>query len=63
MPPPPTVTQIRLNNITTCLTVAMNTLKVLADSVKTPFLVAISSTAMSLLNNIQVNLSVDLLSP
>ncbi|KAJ7909959.1 hypothetical protein B0H13DRAFT_1877147 [Mycena leptocephala] len=53
MPPPPTVTQIRLNNITTCLTVAMNTLKVLADSVKTPFLVAISSTAMSLLNNIQ----------
>ncbi|KAJ6548969.1 hypothetical protein B0H19DRAFT_1265745 [Mycena capillaripes] len=54
MPSRPDITHIRLNNIETCLTVAANTLKVLADSAHIPFLVAISSTTHSLLNNIQM---------
>ncbi|KAJ7838139.1 P-loop containing nucleoside triphosphate hydrolase protein [Mycena leptocephala] len=53
MPPQPSVTQIRLNNITTCLTITANTLHVLASSLKTPFLEAISNTTQSLLEHIQ----------
>ncbi|KAJ7899924.1 hypothetical protein B0H13DRAFT_1883554 [Mycena leptocephala] len=53
MPPQPTITQIRLNNITTCLTITANTLEILASSLKSPFVAAISNTTQSLLKNIQ----------
>ncbi|KAJ7829607.1 hypothetical protein B0H13DRAFT_1916375 [Mycena leptocephala] len=53
MPPQPTVTQIRLNNITTCLTIAASTLEILVDSLKSPFLEAISNTTQSLLKNVE----------
>ncbi|KAJ7848695.1 hypothetical protein B0H13DRAFT_2403973 [Mycena leptocephala] len=53
MPPQPTVTQIRLNNITECLTITANTLEILASSLKSPFLAAVSNTTQSLLKNIQ----------
>ena len=55
MPLQPTVTQIRLNNITACLTITANTLEILASSLKSPLLTAISNTTQSLLKNIQVN--------
>ncbi|KAJ7791923.1 hypothetical protein B0H13DRAFT_2517713 [Mycena leptocephala] len=51
--PQPTVTQIRLNNITACLTITANTLETLASGLKSPFLAAISNTTQSLLKNIQ----------
>ncbi|KAJ7808157.1 hypothetical protein B0H13DRAFT_1928573 [Mycena leptocephala] len=54
MPPQPTVTQIRLDNITTCLTISANTAGILASSLKSPFLEAISNTSQSLLKNIQI---------
>lgn len=57
MPPQPTVAELRMNNIHTCLIAAVNTLEVLADSLNTPFLDVISSTTQSLLQNIQVNFS------
>ncbi|KAJ7888456.1 hypothetical protein B0H13DRAFT_1888406 [Mycena leptocephala] len=53
MPPQATVTQLRLNNITACLTITANTLETLASSLKSPFLAAISNTTQSLLKNIQ----------
>ncbi|KAJ7924820.1 hypothetical protein B0H13DRAFT_1863683 [Mycena leptocephala] len=53
MAPQLTVTQIRLNNIATCLTVTADTLEILTSSLKAPFLEAISNTTKSLLNNIQ----------
>ncbi|KAJ7876213.1 hypothetical protein B0H13DRAFT_1893796 [Mycena leptocephala] len=53
MPPQPTVTQIRLNNITTCLTISANTMGILASSLKNPFLEAISNTSQSLVKNMQ----------
>ncbi|KAJ7907773.1 hypothetical protein B0H13DRAFT_1879228 [Mycena leptocephala] len=52
--PQPTVTQIRLDNITTCLTISANTMGILASSLKSPFLEAISNTSQSLLKNIQI---------
>jgi hypothetical protein len=55
MPPQPTVTQIRLNNITECLTISVNTAGILASSLKSPLLEAISNTTQSLLKNMQVN--------
>jgi hypothetical protein len=55
MPPQPTVTEIRLNNITECLTITANTLEILASSLKSPFLAAMSNTTQSLLKNIQVH--------
>jgi hypothetical protein len=55
MPPQPTVTQIRLNNITKCLTITANTLEILVGSLNSPFLEAISNTTQSLLENIEVN--------
>ncbi|KAJ7869258.1 hypothetical protein B0H13DRAFT_2557866 [Mycena leptocephala] len=53
MPPQLTVTQIRLNNSTECLTITENTLEILASSLKSPFLAAMSNTTQSLLKNIQ----------
>ncbi|KAJ7842088.1 hypothetical protein B0H13DRAFT_1909980 [Mycena leptocephala] len=53
MPPQPSVTQIRLNNITTCLTRTADTVELLASSLNAPFLEAISNTTQSLLKNIQ----------
>ncbi|KAJ7839758.1 hypothetical protein B0H13DRAFT_1911078 [Mycena leptocephala] len=50
MPPKP---QIRLNNITTCLTLTADTIELLASSLNTPFLEAISNTTQSLLKNVQ----------
>ncbi|KAJ7926766.1 hypothetical protein B0H13DRAFT_2560895 [Mycena leptocephala] len=49
MPSQSTVTEIRLNNIRTCLTTTAGTLKILADSNKSPILVAISNTTQSLI--------------
>lgn len=54
MPPQPSVTEARLNHITTCLTVALDTLEVLSDSFNTPFLGVISTTTQSLLKYVQV---------
>ncbi|KAJ7899953.1 hypothetical protein B0H13DRAFT_2275378 [Mycena leptocephala] len=53
MPPQPTITEIRLNNITECLTITANTLEILASSLNSPFLAAMSNTTQSLLKNIQ----------
>ncbi|KAJ7910206.1 hypothetical protein B0H13DRAFT_1877002 [Mycena leptocephala] len=53
MPRQPTVAEIRLNSITTCLTRAANTYEILADSFKTPFSDVICNTAQSLLKCIQ----------
>ncbi|KAJ7909247.1 hypothetical protein B0H13DRAFT_1877873 [Mycena leptocephala] len=53
MPPQPTLTQIRLNNITTCLTITVNTLEILVTSLESPFLEAISNTTQSLLKNME----------
>ena len=55
MPPQSTVNQIRLDNITTCLTISANTAGILASSLKIPFMEAISNTSQSLLKNMQVN--------
>ncbi|KAF8140991.1 hypothetical protein K438DRAFT_1878941, partial [Mycena galopus ATCC 62051] len=52
MSPQPTI-QARLNNIIACLPAAVETLQILADSINTPFLTPISSTARSLLNVVQ----------
>ncbi|KAJ7933215.1 hypothetical protein B0H13DRAFT_1856247 [Mycena leptocephala] len=49
MSPQPTVTEVRLNNITTCLTRAVNTYEIVAGSFKTPFSDAICNTTQSLL--------------
>ncbi|KAJ7849046.1 hypothetical protein B0H13DRAFT_1906402 [Mycena leptocephala] len=56
--PQPTVTQIRLNNITTCLTITANTLEILVGSLKSPFLEAISMTTQSLLKNMELQQTV-----
>ncbi|KAJ7818565.1 hypothetical protein B0H13DRAFT_2455061 [Mycena leptocephala] len=53
MPPQVSTTQIRLNNITTCLALTVDTVELLASSLNTPFLEAISNTTQSLLKNIQ----------
>jgi hypothetical protein len=55
MSPHPTPTQIRLNNIVTCLTLTVNTVEILAITLATPFLEAISNTTQSLLKHVQVN--------
>jgi hypothetical protein len=51
-----TVTEMRLNNLKTCLTIAANSLEILADNFKTPFLGAISNTTQSLLKYVEVYL-------
>ncbi|KAJ7849770.1 hypothetical protein B0H13DRAFT_2402140 [Mycena leptocephala] len=53
MPPQPTVTEIRLRNITSCLTMTANTLEILSDSLKNPSLDAICNTTQSLLKHIE----------
>ncbi|KAJ7937526.1 hypothetical protein B0H13DRAFT_1852498 [Mycena leptocephala] len=53
MPPQPAVTQVRLNNISSCLTVTADTLEILANGVRTPFLGTILNTTQYLLENIQ----------
>ncbi|KAJ7869796.1 hypothetical protein B0H13DRAFT_1896478 [Mycena leptocephala] len=58
MPPQLSVTEIRLNNIVTCLTVTADTMQILASGLKTPFLEAISNTTQSLLKNVEVDSTV-----
>ncbi|KAJ6563268.1 hypothetical protein DFH09DRAFT_1278943 [Mycena vulgaris] len=53
MPPQPTATEIRLNNILKCFTVAVDTLDILANHFVTPFLGLISTIAKSLLTAVQ----------
>ncbi|KAJ6572258.1 hypothetical protein B0H19DRAFT_1065221 [Mycena capillaripes] len=54
MPTKPSDAEIRLNDITTCLTITAQTLGIVATSLKTPFLEAISNTTQSLLKKIQL---------
>ncbi|KAJ7738554.1 hypothetical protein B0H14DRAFT_3168166 [Mycena olivaceomarginata] len=51
--PPSTVTQNRLENVVTGLTMTTNTLEIIADSIQTPFLGAIINTTQAVLQNIQ----------
>ncbi|KAJ7444457.1 P-loop containing nucleoside triphosphate hydrolase protein [Mycena latifolia] len=53
MPSQPTVAQIRFDNIGKCLEATMATLEVVADGLKTPFLIPIANTMRSLLTAIQ----------
>ncbi|KAJ7482615.1 hypothetical protein FB451DRAFT_1442082 [Mycena latifolia] len=53
MPLPPTAAQIRLNSIVTSLSVAVTTLGVVSESLKTPFLQPITNTVHSLLTAVQ----------
>ncbi|KAF7334538.1 hypothetical protein MVEN_02283600 [Mycena venus] len=53
MPAPPSETQVRLHNLIVCLEATADTIKILAQSVDTPFLGAISNTIQSLLKNIE----------
>ncbi|KAJ7681011.1 P-loop containing nucleoside triphosphate hydrolase protein, partial [Mycena polygramma] len=53
MPPQPSMTQIRLNNITKCLAATATSLEVLANSLKEPSLEEISNTTKSLLENLE----------
>ncbi|KAJ7821123.1 hypothetical protein B0H14DRAFT_1337019 [Mycena olivaceomarginata] len=53
MPSQPTASQVRLNNITTCLMMTINALELLANNFDTPFLQAILNTTQSLLDHIQ----------
>ncbi|KAJ7712663.1 hypothetical protein B0H14DRAFT_3637647 [Mycena olivaceomarginata] len=53
MPSQPTASQVRLNNITTCLMMTINALQLLATNFDTPFLQAILNTTQSLLDHIQ----------
>ncbi|KAJ6558746.1 hypothetical protein DFH09DRAFT_1485780 [Mycena vulgaris] len=49
----PIVTEIRLNNILKCFSIAVDSLEVLAKTFKSPFLEPISNTAKSLLTAVQ----------
>ncbi|KAF8201225.1 hypothetical protein K438DRAFT_1758513 [Mycena galopus ATCC 62051] len=49
MPHQAAVAQIRLNNITICLSAALRTLELLSESLNTPFLIPISGTTRALL--------------
>ncbi|KAJ7620506.1 hypothetical protein DFH06DRAFT_1306113 [Mycena polygramma] len=53
MPPQPSVTQIRLNNITKCVAATATSLEVLASGLKEPTLEEISNTTKSLLKNLE----------
>ncbi|KAJ7909660.1 hypothetical protein B0H13DRAFT_2330115 [Mycena leptocephala] len=53
MPPQPTAIHTRLDNITACLTMAGDTLKILANNLEGPLLWAISNTTQSLSNNLK----------
>jgi hypothetical protein len=54
MPTQSTLTQIRLENIKTCLDAAVTTVEVVSHGLKTPFLESIVNTVRSLLGAIQV---------
>ncbi|KAJ7734708.1 hypothetical protein B0H14DRAFT_3614170 [Mycena olivaceomarginata] len=49
----PAAIQVRLNAVTTSLTITANTLEVLADTLDTPFLGAIVNTTQAVLKNIE----------
>ncbi|KAJ7797394.1 hypothetical protein B0H14DRAFT_3157506 [Mycena olivaceomarginata] len=51
---PSIATQNRLENVVTGLTMATNTLEIIADSIQTPFLGAIINTTQAVLKNIQL---------
>ncbi|KAJ7868149.1 hypothetical protein B0H13DRAFT_1897242 [Mycena leptocephala] len=53
MPSQPSATQVRLNNVITYVEAAVDTLEMISDSLKTPFLDAISLTTRSLLTSAQ----------
>ncbi|KAJ7474960.1 hypothetical protein FB451DRAFT_1465264 [Mycena latifolia] len=53
MPPQPTVADIRLNNIITCLAPVVTLLNELSDAFGTPFVPAISNTTLSLMTAVQ----------
>jgi hypothetical protein len=50
MPPPSTLSRIRLNNISACLNTTANTFEIISKSLKTPFSEAISNTTKSAVN-------------
>jgi TRAP-type C4-dicarboxylate transport system substrate-binding protein len=52
--PPSTIIQTRLENVAKCLTMATDTLQIIADSINTPFLDAIINTTQTVLEKIQV---------
>jgi hypothetical protein len=54
MPRQPTVTEIRLNSITACLTAALTLLNELNDAFGPPFIQPISNTVLSLMAMVQV---------
>ncbi|KAJ7812802.1 hypothetical protein B0H14DRAFT_3150214 [Mycena olivaceomarginata] len=51
--PPSIVTQNRLENVVICLAMTTNTLQIIADSMKTPFLGAIINTTQAVMKMIQ----------
>jgi hypothetical protein len=55
MPTQHTDTQVRLNTLITCFAMTVDTLEVLANSLKAGFLEAIANTTQSLLKNIEVS--------
>ncbi|KAJ7894941.1 hypothetical protein B0H14DRAFT_2558969 [Mycena olivaceomarginata] len=59
--PLPTATQKRLESVAICLTMTTNTLQIIADSIKIPFLGAIINATNAVLKNIQVSLAEDTL--
>ena len=54
MPTQSSITQIRLDNIQTCLKAAVTTAEVVLKGLKTPFLEPIVNTVRSLLGAVQV---------
>jgi hypothetical protein len=57
MPSKSIITQIRLENIITCLNTAVLTVELVSKGLKTPFLEPIVNTVCSLLTAVQVILS------
>ena len=57
MAPQPSLAQIRLNNISTCLTLAITALDDLQNVFGTPFIGVISSTTASLITALEVTYS------
>jgi hypothetical protein len=54
MPPKSSITQLRLENITTCLSAAVTTVELVSKGLRTPFLEPIVKTVSSLLATVQV---------
>jgi hypothetical protein len=50
-----TDTQVQLNTLTTCFTITVKTLEILANSLQEGYLEAIANTTQSLLKNIEVS--------